>query len=700
MIGRTNAGLAPLRPKYSIKGWTQTIGLSYSDLSAISEVDMRKLMSKHISADYFLEWYASEPEMLDMFTANEYAMKWIGQNDYIYDKLMYFGQNRDATNVENANIVGFTVPSQSPIQNYVVGGTFIQRVGRVDLGTLAWEYQNGRYVALQPTNAKFGSTSSMGYCSKYAVIANNTSMSTVKDKEMIYGRAISGTVGQVVVLDSAYSSVSTFKSAMNGVYLYYELSTPIIHNFGHSEAGDKLLASEYWPYILKDKVPIMTANDAPYGEAFADSVISSQPDRLPYKTMNGSNTTWYSNSKTNGYIGYGFTNPICVKKVEFEKGTDCIKNFIIQGSNNKDSGYVDLYSGVTTSPSGKYVCDINNDNFYLYYRLFGVDAHGSDYISIKSLQFYGRSLTVSVPTMTSNTQPYGKASASYVNEDAYKVFDKNEISSAWNYYTTNGAIEDESCYVEYEFDKEYYFKMISLFLGIVTTSVSVSGAPRFKVKYFDATSNSWLDAMDWDSNSYRTEKKVVFGCDIKTQKFRIVTTVPFFSATTYYSSNFREVNFFGVDYSDRTEREYLYDHGLKLIPMSIGVKGGGDGLGTVTENALSVTCACPDSVYQDQAPFATDDMIDISSYSQIWLGYDLGYAEKSTPKATIQASSNRSVWGGVIAFKDIQLQTNHVGFDVADISSVNGYAYICCGSRVLSDEGGPGTVDITEVWLE
>ncbi len=105
-------------------------------------------------------------------------------------------------------------------------GTITRRVGRVDLGTLDWEY-NANYTVFLSSNIPdlwyngSGSTQKM-ICSKY--VTSNESSSDSPDKT-IYPRIV-GVEKSVGVKDSAYTDAATFKAAMSGVILYYELETP------------------------------------------------------------------------------------------------------------------------------------------------------------------------------------------------------------------------------------------------------------------------------------------------------------------------------------------------------------------------------------------------------------------------------------------------------------------------------------------
>lgn len=107
---------------------------------------------------------------------------------------------------------------------YSADGTVTRKYGIVDLGTLNWGMTtNNRFYA----NVEQGSTGIItnALCTNYVV--TNTAFSNLQDKEMNYGQPVASAGWRAVaVRDSTYSDATTFKTAMSGVYLIYELATP------------------------------------------------------------------------------------------------------------------------------------------------------------------------------------------------------------------------------------------------------------------------------------------------------------------------------------------------------------------------------------------------------------------------------------------------------------------------------------------
>lgn len=101
----------------------------------------------------------------------------------------------------------------------------VQRIGDVDLGILDWigsSHEGAFYfVSTSMSNRLIGSSN--GVSSKY-IISKKDSVVAMEDKSILYN----GLYQTIYVKDSAYTDANTFKQAMKGVKLIYELAEPII----------------------------------------------------------------------------------------------------------------------------------------------------------------------------------------------------------------------------------------------------------------------------------------------------------------------------------------------------------------------------------------------------------------------------------------------------------------------------------------
>ena len=127
--------------------------------------------------------------------------------------------------------------SAGTAKNYVdyENKKYYQCVGSVDLGTLNWKFNttssvgNHFYALADHLNFKylgeFGSTIYNALCSKYRTVARNSHVFV--DKTLAID-GVDDIVSQIQIKDTAYTDAATFKQAMQGVILYYELANPIV----------------------------------------------------------------------------------------------------------------------------------------------------------------------------------------------------------------------------------------------------------------------------------------------------------------------------------------------------------------------------------------------------------------------------------------------------------------------------------------
>lgn len=101
----------------------------------------------------------------------------------------------------------------------------ITRIGAVDLGSLTWTgwEDNGSYIFYASiTDKKVGRTNPC-VCPLYEYNRNVSVWTDLKDKQITGNPSNSS----VYIRNSSYTDATAFKTAMSGVYLYYELATPV-----------------------------------------------------------------------------------------------------------------------------------------------------------------------------------------------------------------------------------------------------------------------------------------------------------------------------------------------------------------------------------------------------------------------------------------------------------------------------------------
>ena len=120
------------------------------------------------------------------------------------------------------NIEGYGWGINNTCYNYIDFDrkVFVQKVGIINLGIQGWDYNSQYQVFYCYINGKKNGKTNV-LCEKYTT-ADKT-FQELNDKEMTGTPSGTG----LNVKDTSYNNVTTFKSAMNGVYLYYELATPV-----------------------------------------------------------------------------------------------------------------------------------------------------------------------------------------------------------------------------------------------------------------------------------------------------------------------------------------------------------------------------------------------------------------------------------------------------------------------------------------
>lgn len=114
---------------------------------------------------------------------------------------------------------------------YTSEGKVKRKYGVVDLGTLTWEYNstNAVFTANVNTYTSFPTAgpNNMGVCSKYLVHESVVASELANYDDTIFICPYNWSSKKwLLVRDTSYTDAATFKAAMSGVMLVYELATP------------------------------------------------------------------------------------------------------------------------------------------------------------------------------------------------------------------------------------------------------------------------------------------------------------------------------------------------------------------------------------------------------------------------------------------------------------------------------------------
>lgn len=142
------------------------------------------------------------------------------------NKMLAEENTQQSTEMMDIKMLGWSVPKECPIQNEVNGNQFTQKVGRVDLGSLAFQYDTTEgHERMRTVSVLQGA--------KGALVDNigniYTSIYTRSSANYTYLHRTDQTISiddycVIWIYDTSYTDASTFKQAMQGQYLYYELA--------------------------------------------------------------------------------------------------------------------------------------------------------------------------------------------------------------------------------------------------------------------------------------------------------------------------------------------------------------------------------------------------------------------------------------------------------------------------------------------
>lgn len=616
---------------FNWRGWVDTAQyLDSSDYNSLDEVladelAVRELCLEHACVDYL----AAVPSVnadIETIINNDLFAKWVNNSDYSLDVL---GANvAIKALMDTADKYGYgewTLVGQVPTMTSNTA-PYGEAFGNLeDSNTPAWKafdnsistYFRGKsgeiaYVGYTFTEPKVVKSVYVywdsHYCDRAVKVKVQGSNDSFNSDIHDLSEFVSTNVAAASVADAFGDTTIDINSDVP--YTSYRIITDV-PGFISSHGSLDIYTLQFYAYAPKGNVPVMTANNAPYGEAFGSNVISG---REWYKAFDGTSYSVANLNVSSGdsQIGYKSTNPINVKRVFVRFCSTASGTFntslFIEGSNDNSNWEIlkEISTTYNTYSGGYTEEDIainNNDDYYLYHRVRLSNSHEPAYSDI---QFYGRELTSLVPPMTSNTTPYGEASASsYVSAtatfDAWKAFDGNKGND-----TTGQGWEptynSSNPWIMYKFPHKVKLNGLAIYLRAYQTS----GSRTFKLEGSDdgETFESIIESFTISGLSTTTTYNLVskYIGDFVTNKaytYYKLTCIGIMAQSA--STNIvmvKELEFYGKDYSEKefeegTTKKWLYDHGVELETLNsyrgiiskdnndVSVANNGDTAGTV-----------------------------------------------------------------------------------------------------------------------
>lgn len=194
------------------------------------------------NTEYYVKCPTNAELKIQLYDINKSAINyyWRHNNTFTTPSNAYFFKIADSSNYGSTYNHDICINESNPFINgnyfpYFEDEKFLVMVGRVDLGTLDWTINNP-FVSLsvfrsddllnlvKPTSAE---------AIAKILCANYTPETRVNVVTGNYNKTISvgglGVVGSFLnICDNSYTNANTFKQAMSGVMLNYELATPIL----------------------------------------------------------------------------------------------------------------------------------------------------------------------------------------------------------------------------------------------------------------------------------------------------------------------------------------------------------------------------------------------------------------------------------------------------------------------------------------
>lgn len=572
---------------FDYKSWLTAGGVdptSYSSLADVlaDEILVRRLMTIHAAVDY-LASFQTVNAGLETVINNDICAKWINLRDYALDTL--YANSAIAAVMDTADkyfygewclmpqvpkMTSNTAPSGEAICSTAYTGRNAYSVFDGDdstnwaANTITNSYVGYKFV--NPVCVK-RFYAHVGRCKNYRIDASNDNFAT-------YTTLYTGiTSNDDAMIDASFEN--------SNYYLYYRIYIVDTHS---ATAGNNIsvLTVQFYAYAPKGCVPVMTSNTAPYGTVGKSSETTS-PTRYAYYVFDGDDSTqWAPNESTsNPWVQYTFTNPTCIKSIMAYFGSNVIASgtlrllgFKVLASNDNFATSTELLDYTLTSEEQvndlKITKAINNSNYYLSYR-FVEKLSSTNATNVRSLQFYGRALNVSVPAMTSNTAPFGEvvytSQSSNTDLSPWKCFDGSDSTRGGS--STNPAPSSSNPWgIGYNFGIPVVVKLAEFIpRNNKKTKTKIQGSN-------DGT--TWVNLTDWidDSDSSGSNHRYIVNVQNE-NAYKYYRAGGYVSESGGWGMEYATVKFYGLDYSERefeagTTKKWLYDHGVELEELTYG----------------------------------------------------------------------------------------------------------------------------------
>lgn len=715
--------------KIGWRNWIKTIGKDaniYTSLddALVDEKLVRELMTRHISVDYMADvWFTANLKEAKTVLNNDIVAKWINLRDYALDKIYSIPEvKKVADEVDKYGYGEWALMPQVPTMtsNTTPKGLVTASSYYKASSYPAWKAFDGKVDTLWlPATGENNSWIQYDFNDSVAVCRlcdNHSSVGTVNDiscelhasndnfaneDDTLVSYELTKTN---LVHDVSFKNIKAYKNyrlIFKGVYLIKDNNNYVLNEL------------QFYAWQSKGNVPVMTSNTAPYGEAIADGYGTASTNWGPiFKAFDGVRTDgWAANeTKSSGdkseskehWVGYKFTNPICVRRV------DCIApngmgttQLRIEYSND-GSNWIGVFSKTYLEPIIEAINSFENEVYALYWRVSLKQKFTTSYGNIPAvatLQFYGRELKVSVPVMTSDTTPYGEVFGSEdYNIGSYSkwhVFDGTDSLGS-----TKSTSQTSDLWFAYDFGKPVcirkYIEKVYTNNGLYDVLIQVQGT--------NDRDGEWVTVHE-HTYQHESDKKIYvysFENDKSFRYWRVFAPIAPQRDTTYWCYPAYQMQFYGLDYTEREFEEgsttkYLYDHGLELVEIGYYTQNNG----IIEKTSYNIIQRGGNTV-NGQATIYVKGMINLTNYTigRVVLS-DILYSTRSEKTvASMQAWNSELLKLPNMSGIAVSAMSAAEPFNNSlDLSSVNGVK----GLAITNGSGAANINDVssvTEWWLE
>lgn len=448
--------------------------------------------------------------------------------------------------------------------------------------------------------------------------------------------------------------------------------------------------------VMKPKglVPKMTANNAPYGEAGGTNKRTDDSRYDYYSAFIKITSYQYESSGPSGRVYYKFPCPVCVKMADFTITGARIQNIKIIASNDGINWTPTPLKTVNGASGANNGVKFENNDYYLYYGFDTTCTNGGS-SSLTVCQFYGRTLSVSVPKMsTDNHTPYGEAIENYnrggnpsSQGPAWMAFDGNPNTHAHS-DNSNG---DKG--IGYKFTHPVIIKMVG-----VTNQQTGSRGYNGYIQGSNDNGNTWENIQAINTQGVGQTDYVCFPINNDTEYmcYRL------FEAGAVGYKVIATLQFYGLDYSEKefgedSKVKYIYDHGVELRTVTIPNITATYGSAKKNSDSIEVSStntSIPSSSTAEYFPqVAFSDVENMENYNLVRIS--LGHILKT----------NGTRWG-IFAFPNaIPRKRSDGAVSSKEITNINdNYVEIPLNYQneglIIMNSGDTATITVTEVWIE